>query len=160
MNQSLENKFIKFTDDYLETHNVLPKYNEIKTFYDSLPNIESHFKASKGWFEKFMLRNYHTSPRYHYKKNWKRDSSVQQNSPFLNRIGTSLFENVPKDTSYQILNLSKLSDHELKNNVENILQTPNSFPHGSLMEEVNESSWDNGNCFRDSIFRTPFEPDN
>ena len=56
MNQSLENKFIKFTDDYLETHNVLPKYNEIKTFYDSLPNIESHFKASKGWFEKFMLR--------------------------------------------------------------------------------------------------------
>ena len=64
----LERQFIHFTNEYLSIHKLLPKYCEIKTFYDTLKTSNSKFKASKGWFEKFIWRNYKMSPRYHYRK--------------------------------------------------------------------------------------------
>ena len=88
MNEELEQRFVNFTNEYLSFHHILPKYCEIKCFFDALGMDSPGFKASKGWFEKFIWRNYKTSPRYHYKKmnrkrssgnEWRSDSKKSKN---------------------------------------------------------------------------------
>jgi hypothetical protein len=64
----LEETFIDYTNAHLTKHQMLPKYCEIKLFFDRIAAKYPTFKASKGWYEKFVWRNYRAAPRIRYKK--------------------------------------------------------------------------------------------
>lgn len=56
---------------------MLPKYCEIKQFFDQISNNYPEFKASKGWFEKFIWRNYKLQPRWRNNKEPERTRAIQ-----------------------------------------------------------------------------------
>lgn len=113
MDPNLEDKFIKFTSDFLNKHKILPKYFEIKEFYDSLTFEKSNFKASKGWFEKFVWRNYQFAPRYHYKRSRKRKSELK---------------------NHQIEQNQSRSEHISINNIENMSARKSKFDENKSVE--------------------------
>lgn len=53
----MESKLLLYIQNYHNLHKMLPTPRELKDRAIIYSNHKDHFKASKGWLEKFMKRN-------------------------------------------------------------------------------------------------------
>lgn len=54
----MESSLIAWIEHYKKTHNAFPSSKEVRSQALHLSGRNKMFKASKGWFEKFMVRHY------------------------------------------------------------------------------------------------------
>ena len=52
----MEKNLIEWMDDYHRVNNQAPEARIVKEMALQFSNYEDQFKASKGWYEKFLLR--------------------------------------------------------------------------------------------------------
>jgi len=58
MDPEMEIKLTEWIEDYLKVYLKMPSAKEVRAKASELTNFKQKFKASKGWYEKFMKRNY------------------------------------------------------------------------------------------------------
>ena|SRR3990167_3928773 len=57
LDPEMESKLLIFIQNYHNLHKTMPSAKELKNRAILYSNHKHHFKASKGWLEKFMKRN-------------------------------------------------------------------------------------------------------
>jgi transposase-like protein len=91
----MEVKLYNWVSNYRDVHKQLPSRKEIKSTALRFSHFPEKFKASKGWYEKFMLRHFSKKRRETYSEEWeelkrriRQQSHVSQESHPTNAITT------------------------------------------------------------------------